>query len=70
MFGVVNRMFDALAFDESVHMQMCLQAGDIQLLNNTTTMHNRDPFKDGEVCSWSYALQVCTFAGHRTGVLC
>lgn len=43
------RTVQALAIDPQLSMQFLLQPGDVQLLHNTTVMHGRNGFTDGQV---------------------
>lgn len=42
------RTVQAIALDPDLHFRMVLQPGDIQWVHNTTMMHTRDGFTDGE----------------------
>ena len=39
-------LFDALAYDPAIHLDMDLQQGDIQFCNNYTILHSRTAFED------------------------
>ena len=39
-------LFDSLAADPAIHLDMDLQAGDMQLCNNFTVLHSRTEFED------------------------
>ena len=39
-------LFDSLAADPAIHLDMDLQAGDMQLCNNYTVLHSRTEFED------------------------
>lgn len=43
------RVVQALAIDPELSIHFQLQPGDIQLLHNTTVLHGREGFHDGEV---------------------
>ena len=43
------RTVQALALDPELSIHFLLQPGDIQLLHNTTVLHGREGFLDGEV---------------------
>ena len=42
------RTVQALAIDPKLSIHFLLQPGDIQLLHNTTVLHGREGFQDGE----------------------
>ena len=39
-------LFDELAYDPAIHLDMDLQQGDIQFCNNYTILHSRTAFED------------------------
>lgn len=43
------RTVQAIALDPELHFRVFLQPGDVQWVHNTTMMHTRDGFTDGEV---------------------
>ena len=45
------RTVQALAIDPKLSIHFLMQPGDIQLLHNTTVLHGREAFQDGEVGS-------------------
>ena len=47
----VGRTVQAIALDAELHFRMVLEPGDIQWVHNTSMMHTRDGFTDGEVGS-------------------
>jgi alpha-ketoglutarate-dependent taurine dioxygenase len=45
----VCRTVQAIALDPELHFRMVLEPGDIQWVHNTSMLHTRDGFTDGEV---------------------
>lgn len=47
--NAARRTVQALAQEPELHLRTILEPGDIQWVHNTTMMHTRDGFTDGEV---------------------
>ena len=54
------RTVQAIALDPELHFRMVLEPGDIQWVHNTSMLHTRDGFTDGEVGCAIAQLHVLT----------
>lgn len=52
-------LFNELAASPQLRLEMILQPGDIQLLNNHTCLHYRSAFEDYPVCDASCCPETC-----------